>query len=81
MWTILKVFIEFVTIFLLFFMFLFFGHKVCGFLAPRPGIELALPAAEASGLNHRTSREVPDLYIFKRIEAFCFLNVYEDVHT
>ena len=63
-------------------MFLFLGRKVCGFLAPRQGIELAPLAVEASSLNHWTSREVPDLYIFKRrIEAFCFLNVYEDVHT
>ena len=63
-------------------MFWFLSHEVCAFLAPRWGIELVPFAVEASGLNHWTSREVPDLYIFKRrIEAFCFLHVYEDVHT
>ena len=43
MWTIFKVFIEFVTIFLLFYAF-FFGHEACGILAPRPGIEPTVPA-------------------------------------
>ena len=40
MWTILKVFIEFVTIPLLF-MFWFFGHEACGFLVSPPGLEPA----------------------------------------
>ena len=35
MWTIFKVFIEFVTILLLpFFIFWFFDHEACGILAP-----------------------------------------------
>ena len=34
MWTIFKVFIEFVTILLLSYMFWFFGLKACGILAP-----------------------------------------------
>ena len=40
-WAIFKVFIEFVTIFLLFhgFKFLFFDRKACGLLVPQPGIE------------------------------------------
>ena len=44
MWTIFKVFIEFVTIFC--FMFWFFGLRACGILASQPGIELANPALE-----------------------------------
>ena len=44
MWTIFKVFIEFVTILLVFHGFWFFGCKVCGILAPRPGIEPTAPA-------------------------------------
>ena len=40
MWTIFKVFIEFVTTLLL------FGCEACGILAPRPGIEPAPPALE-----------------------------------
>ena len=37
MWTILKVFIEFITTLLLFYALVFFDHKACGILAPRPG--------------------------------------------
>ena len=52
MGTIFKVCIEDVTILLLFFflMFWFFGHKACGILAPRPGIEPIPPALEGGFL-------------------------------
>ena len=40
--TIVKVFIEFVTILLLLFMFWFLGCRACGILTPRPGIQPAL---------------------------------------
>ena len=46
MWTILKVFVEFVTIFLLLFMFWIFGHEAGGILAPPLGIEPMPPALE-----------------------------------
>ena len=46
MWPILKVFIEFVTILLLFYIFGFFGHKARGILAHCPGTEPAPPALE-----------------------------------
>ena len=46
MWTIFKVFIEFVTILLLSYMFWFFGLKACGILAPWPGVEPTSPALE-----------------------------------
>ena len=59
MWTILKVFIEFVTILLLFYV-LVFGHEACGILAPRPGIEPTTPELEGKvsttgppGKSHR----------------------------
>ena len=48
----LKVFIEFVTILLLFsvlgwfFFFFFFGHEACGILVPQPGIKPSSPALE-----------------------------------
>ena len=46
MWTIFKVFIEFVTVcFSL--MFCVFDQKACGILAPRQGIKPAPPALEA----------------------------------
>ena len=51
MWTIFKVFIEFVTILLLFYVLVFFGRKACGILAPRPGIEPVLPALEGKVLT------------------------------
>ena len=46
-----KVFIEFVTVLLLFFMFWFFGHETSGILTPRPGIEPTLPALEDKALT------------------------------
>ena len=48
MWTILKVFTEFVIILLLFYIF---GHKACGILAPRPGIKPAPPELEGKVLT------------------------------
>ena len=39
MWTILKVFIEFVTILPLLFVFWLFGQEAYGILAPQPGIK------------------------------------------
>ena len=46
MWTSFKVFIEFVTILLLFYVFGFFGHKARGILTPQPGIKPAPAALE-----------------------------------
>ena len=60
---IFKVFIEFVTVLLLyfvtilllqywvFFMFWFFGHEACGILATQPGIEPTPPALEGEVLT------------------------------
>ena len=52
MWTIFKVFSEFVTkMLVLGFGFFFFGQEACGHVAPRPGIELVLPALEGRVLT------------------------------
>ena len=51
MWTIFKVFIELVTIVLLFYVLGLFGLEVYGILAPRPGIEPALPSLEGGVLT------------------------------
>ena len=52
MWTILKVFIEFVTILLLLYVFFWFvGHEACGILAPQPGIEPGPLALEGEVLT------------------------------
>ena len=48
MWTIFKVFTEFVTILFLFLGF--FGHEACGCSAPRPEIESRPPASEVEVL-------------------------------
>ena len=53
MWTIFKVFIEFVTI-LLRFAFWFWGHKACGILIPQPEGELSPLALEGKVLTART---------------------------
>ena len=54
MWTILKVFIKFVTIL---FLLWFFGHEACGILAPQPGIEPLSPALEGKVLTW-TARKI-----------------------
>ena len=51
MWTIFKVFIEFVTILFLFYVFGFFGREACGILAPQPGIEPTPHALEGAVLT------------------------------
>ena len=53
MWTISKVFIEFVTILLLFYVLTFFGCKASGILAPRSGIKPTPPALEGENLMTR----------------------------
>ena len=51
MWTIFKVFIEFVPIFLLCYV-LVFWPEVCGILAPQPGIEPTPPVLESEILTN-----------------------------
>ena len=51
MWTILKVFIELVTILLLFYIFFSFGRRACRILAFWPGMGLAPPALEGGVLT------------------------------
>ena len=53
MWTIFKIFIECVTISLIFFMFYFglFDHEACGILVPRLEIEPTAPAPEGKVLT------------------------------
>lgn len=46
MWTIFKVFNEFVTVLFLFYVLFFYEHEACGILAPWPGIKPAPPALE-----------------------------------
>ena len=58
---IFKVFIEFVTTLLLFYIVAFFGCKACGVLAPKPGIESAhtpSPRIGRQSPDHWSTREV-----------------------
>ena len=50
MWTIFKVLLNLLQ-YCFCFMFWFFGHKVCGIWAPRPGMEPAPPALEGEALT------------------------------
>lgn len=49
--TIFTVFIEFITILLLFYGFVPFGHEACGILAPQPGIKPIRLAMEGEVLT------------------------------
>ena len=64
MGTIFKVFIECVTLLLLFYGFWPLGQEVCGILVPWPETEPTLPALEGEVLNHWTAREVHRLNFF-----------------
>ena len=57
MWTIFKLFIALVPIFLLFYL-LVFGCKACGVLAPSKGIQLTPPALEESPLDTKEIQPV-----------------------
>ena len=62
-WTLLKVFIEFVSILFLFYILWFFDRKACGILVPQIAIEPPTSALEGD-LNHCITREVPKYLIF-----------------
>ena len=68
MWTIFKVFIEFVIALFLLFAFLLFGHEACGILVPQVGIEPTPLALEreifTTGLPGRSRVELFGLYGF-----------------
>ena len=51
MWTIFKVFIEFVTILFPFHILDFFGREACGILAAQPGVKPASPTLEGEVLT------------------------------
>ena len=64
MWTILKVFIEVVTVLLQFYVFWCFVHEACGILAPRPGIEPAPPVLEGEVSTTGPPRKSLSIYLF-----------------
>ena len=58
-----KVFIEFITIVLIFFFFWFFGPEACGILVPSPGIEPVPSALEGEVLSTGPSGKSPVVFI------------------
>ena len=73
MWTIVKVFIEFVTIVLLFFsffMFWFLCHELCGILAPQPGIKLTVPALGGKVLTTGPLGNFLENFVLYKIKGF-----------
>ena len=65
MWTIFKVFIEFVMILILFYV-LVFGLEACGIIAPQPGIEPTPYALEGEILTTGPLGKSLYVYIFNR---------------
>ena len=74
MWTLFKVFIEFVTILFLFFMFWFFGCEARRILAPGPGIEPAPPALEGKVLIVGLPGKSLSCLLLKFIECYSLLD-------
>ena len=66
MWTIFKLFMEFLTILLLFYVLVFWPRGI-EILAPWPGIEPAPPALEGGVLTAGTIRGVPDVTLLIRL--------------
>ena len=71
MWTILKVFIEFATALLLFYVFWFFGPKACDTLAPQPGIEPSPSVLEGEIINTGPAEKYPSTSLL-----LCSFNFY-----
>ena len=69
MWTVFKVYIEFVTIYC--FCFTFCGHEACGILSPWPGIKPAPPALEGEVLT-MDCQESPRSFLNKHPVHFIF---------
>ena len=65
-WIILKGFIEFVAILLLFFMFWLFGREACGILTFRPGIEPASLAKKDEVLTTGSPGKLPIYFLIKK---------------
>lgn len=70
MWTIFKVFSEFVIKLLVLRFGFFFGQEACGHVVPRPGIELVLPALEGRVLTTGPPGKSPTELVTNIFEPF-----------
>ena len=78
--TTFKVFIEFVSIWLLFYVLFCFSYKACGMLSPWPGTEPASPAMEGEVLNSGPPGQSLSV-IFRSIETrYYYLHLEEESH-
>ena len=68
-WTSLKLKCFF---FLILFYFFWLHHVAWGILVPWPGIEPLPPALEVRSPNHRTTREVPEVFLLGTIQLGLF---------
>ena len=73
MWSIFKVFIDFVIILLLLFMFRSVGHEACGISVPQPVIKPAPPALEGNVLT--TGPPGKSLHLFSHTVLCLFLSL------
>ena len=71
MWIIFKIFIEFATTLLLFYVFWFFGPKACDILAPRPGIEPSPSVLEGEIITTGSPEKYPSTSLL-----LCSFNFY-----
>ena len=74
MWTIFKVFIEFVTISLLIYVMIFFGWEACGIIFPPPGIEPALPDLKVKSCSLGYICMPPTPFFKQRITCWMWLS-------
>ena len=73
MWTIFKVFTEFVTNFFFFFILWFLGFKACRISAPGPGIEPIPPVPKGKILTPGPPGESLKVYSMKTESLFSLL--------
>ena len=83
MWTIFKVFIEFVIISFLFYVFFFFGFEACGILLLHQGSTgITFPVLESQVLTTELPDQSQDELIFMKhlksclVADKCYVNMY-----
>ena len=79
MWSIFKVFIDFVIILLLLFMFWSAGREACGISVPQPAIKPAPPVLEGDVLT--TGPPGKSLHLFSRTVLCLFLSLSLSLFT
>ena len=76
MWTIFKVVLNLLQ-YCLCFMFWFFGHKACGILFPRSGIEPTTSAFEGKVLTTRLPEKFPHVVLLLFFNVYLFICLHQ----